>query len=166
MAFAAIPTMYAGVQFRSRLEARWAAFFDLWGARWDYEPIDLSGWIPDFIVDRCLLVEVKPCQSSADLEDHTAKIASANCAAAKPLRVYLLGSNPGAILAASPREISAGTWSSTAEDVPWHFPHRRARNCGCGGQCSMACPWMAEYGLAMVRRWKAAGNAVQYKRPR
>ena len=27
----AIPTTYAGVRFRSRLEARWAAFFDLCG---------------------------------------------------------------------------------------------------------------------------------------
>jgi hypothetical protein len=60
----AIPTKYAGVQFRSRLEARWAAFFDLLGWQWDYEPIDLAGYIPDFIVSRPLgvpfLAEVKP----------------------------------------------------------------------------------------------------------
>lgn len=29
--FAAIPTTYADVQMRSRLEAKWAAFFDLCG---------------------------------------------------------------------------------------------------------------------------------------
>lgn len=56
----AIPTKYAGVQFRSRLEARWAAMFDLLGWRWEYEPIDLDGYIPDFIVRGSLLVEVKP----------------------------------------------------------------------------------------------------------
>lgn len=59
----AIPTRYNGVQFRSRLEARWAAFFDLVGWKWDYEPIDLDGYIPDFIVtdpSRQFLVEVKP----------------------------------------------------------------------------------------------------------
>ena len=60
----AIPTMYAGVQFRSRLEARWAAFFDLLDWKWEYEPIDLNGYIPDFLVtppmDEPLLVEVKP----------------------------------------------------------------------------------------------------------
>lgn len=50
MTIAAIPTVYNGVQFRSRLEARWAAFFDLCGWRWDYEPLDLNGWIPDFAV--------------------------------------------------------------------------------------------------------------------
>jgi hypothetical protein len=58
----AIPTMYGGVQFRSRLEARWAAFFDIAGWRWQYEPIDLDGWIPDFRLCGKVpaLCEVKP----------------------------------------------------------------------------------------------------------
>lgn len=33
----AIPTVYNGVQFRSRTEARWAVFFDALGIRWFYE---------------------------------------------------------------------------------------------------------------------------------
>jgi hypothetical protein len=53
MMLTAIPTRYGGVQFRSRLEARWAAFFDLAGWRWQYEPIDLAGWIPDFRGPEC-----------------------------------------------------------------------------------------------------------------
>lgn len=60
---AAKPTIYAGVNFRSRLEARWAAFFDLCGWKWDYEPIDLKGWSPDFLIHTLIgdvLVEVKP----------------------------------------------------------------------------------------------------------
>lgn len=75
------PTKYRGVQFRSRLEARWAAFFDLIGARWEYEPIDLVGWTPDFLVTlpRCkrrgvecshvnqLYVEVKPGRTINEL---------------------------------------------------------------------------------------------------
>lgn len=40
-----------GIQFRSRLEARWAYIFDSMGWIWEYEPIDLNGYIPDFIVD-------------------------------------------------------------------------------------------------------------------
>lgn len=58
----AIPTRYASVQFRSRLEARWAAMFDLLGWSWEYEPIDLDGYIPDFVMQftRPVLVEVKP----------------------------------------------------------------------------------------------------------
>jgi hypothetical protein len=57
----AIPTVYAGVQFRSRLEARWAAFFDLLRWPWDYEPIDLEGYIPDFLIRarEPFIVEVK-----------------------------------------------------------------------------------------------------------
>ena len=33
-----IPTMYKGIKFRSRLEARWAVFFDTLGIEWEYEP--------------------------------------------------------------------------------------------------------------------------------
>jgi len=32
------PTKYAGITFRSRLEARWAVFFDALGISWEYEP--------------------------------------------------------------------------------------------------------------------------------
>lgn len=57
-----IPTLYKGVQYRSRLEAKWAAMFDLLGWRAEYEPFDLPGWIPDFalIGESTVLVEVKP----------------------------------------------------------------------------------------------------------
>lgn len=48
----AIPTVYKGVQFRSRLEAKWACFFDLCGWEWAYEPVDLPGYIPDFHIFR------------------------------------------------------------------------------------------------------------------
>lgn len=49
----AIETRYAGYLFRSRLEARWAVFFDALGIKWEYEPegYDLgeAGWyLPDF----------------------------------------------------------------------------------------------------------------------
>lgn len=63
MPIKAIPTKYAGQQFRSRLEAKWAAFFDAVGWEWEYEPIDLNGYIPDFIVTpnaEPVLIEVKP----------------------------------------------------------------------------------------------------------
>lgn len=59
----AIPTLYRGRQYRSRLEARWAAFFHLIGWETEYEPFDCEGWIPDFAIsclDGPLLVEVKP----------------------------------------------------------------------------------------------------------
>lgn len=51
----AIETRYRGYHFRSRLEARWAVFFDALGVRWEYEPegfILPSGewYLPDFRV--------------------------------------------------------------------------------------------------------------------
>lgn len=49
----AIQTSYKGYLFRSRLEARWAVFFDALGLNWQYEAegFDLgeAGWyLPDF----------------------------------------------------------------------------------------------------------------------
>lgn len=68
----AIETRYAGCRFRSRLEARWAVFFDHLGIRWDYEPEGYStpagGYLPDFMLhlpNERTLFEVKP-ESQAD----------------------------------------------------------------------------------------------------
>ena len=49
----AIETEYNGYGFRSRLEARWAVFFDTLGIRYEYEPegFVLSNgeqYLPDF----------------------------------------------------------------------------------------------------------------------
>lgn len=64
----AIETAYAGCRFRSRLEARWAVFFDALGIKWEYEPegfVLANGiwYLPDFYLPKfCggLWVEVKP----------------------------------------------------------------------------------------------------------
>lgn len=71
------PTEYKGVTFRSQLEARWAAYFDLCGIEWAYEPMLIkfggSGWLPDFSVSKngfTALVEVKPGNSYFDLEKY------------------------------------------------------------------------------------------------
>lgn len=62
----AITTRYKGFAFRSRLEARWAVFFDHLGIRWDYEPegYELGNglrYLPDFwLPDLKLWVEIKP----------------------------------------------------------------------------------------------------------
>lgn len=50
-----IQTYYKGYCFRSRLEARWAVFFDACGVKWEYEPegYDLGDgvlYLPDFLV--------------------------------------------------------------------------------------------------------------------
>lgn len=47
---AAIETAYAGHRFRSRLEARWARFFDAVGITWEYEPEHACRYLPDFVL--------------------------------------------------------------------------------------------------------------------
>jgi len=74
----AIPTVYKGRQYRSRLEAKWAAFFDLLGMRAEYEPMDLGTWSPDFLLGTSTLVEVKPIQT---FDDATADKMTAACEA-------------------------------------------------------------------------------------
>jgi hypothetical protein len=64
----AIETRYNGYRFRSRLEARWAVFFDAAGIPYEYEPegFFVGGWsektpyLPDFrLCNQNLWVEVK-----------------------------------------------------------------------------------------------------------
>lgn len=62
----AIETSYKGYKFRSRLEARWAVFFDALELRWQYEPegFELGGgfrYLPDFVLtSQRIYVEIKP----------------------------------------------------------------------------------------------------------
>lgn len=69
----AIETVYNGYKFRSRLEARWAVFFDSIGVEYEYEQEGFeleSGWyLPDFYLPfyKCF-VEIKPsyCKEEKD----------------------------------------------------------------------------------------------------
>lgn len=75
----AIETIYNGYKFRSRLEARWAVFFDAAGIKYEYEPegFDLGDgclYLPDFYLhdiggragENGLWVEVKGIMSHSD----------------------------------------------------------------------------------------------------
>lgn len=61
-----IETRYKCHLFRSRLEARWAVYFDSLGIKWIYEPEgyelpDGSRYLPDFYLpDHGLFAEIKP----------------------------------------------------------------------------------------------------------
>lgn len=70
MTIKAIETEYNGYKFRSRLEARWAVFFDALGVEYEYEPEGyeywetedgFTRWLPDFRLpkENNVLVEVK-----------------------------------------------------------------------------------------------------------
>jgi hypothetical protein len=71
-----IPTVYRGIRFRSRVEATYACFFDKLGWIWEYEPLDLAGYIPDFVLrfQKPLLVEIKGAFSIDQLDPFREKI--------------------------------------------------------------------------------------------
>lgn len=76
-AIQAIETRYGGIDFRSRLEARWAVFFTRLGMDWEYEPQGFivgctfgrpRPYLPDFYLRQLgLYLEVKPAR--ADVAD-------------------------------------------------------------------------------------------------
>jgi len=81
----AIETVYNGYRFRSRLEARWAVFFDTLGIKWEYEKegYELDGllYLPDFwLPEQDCWVEIKGENPTGSenlkaqlLADHTGK---------------------------------------------------------------------------------------------
>ena len=109
------PTIYSGVQFRSRAEARWAAFFDLLGWPWSYELLELPGYIPDFVVrvgKRSAIVEVKGGVASLEgLEVAKPKVEAAQ----PPHDLLLVGAEPFWSLPAEDGGVRIGwLWESTA----------------------------------------------------
>jgi hypothetical protein len=67
----AIETIYGGYRFRSRLEARWAVFFDHLGVPYEYEreAYDLDGvyYLPDFwLPEQEYWIEIKGRTPSAE----------------------------------------------------------------------------------------------------
>lgn len=87
----AIATAYRNFEFRSRLEAKYAIFFDACGWKWSYEPFDLPGWIPDFSIGYLpTLVEVKPFFHEGDFDEAKRKIVASGYTG----DVVLLGADP------------------------------------------------------------------------
>lgn len=71
-----IPTPYNGTIYRSRLEAKWAMLMHRMAWKAQYEPIDGSYYIPDFIVEGAnpIGLEVKPVIRWQELHEHTTKV--------------------------------------------------------------------------------------------
>lgn len=94
-----IETLYKGYRFRSRVEARWAVFFDTLGVRWEYEPegfeLEYAGrllrYLPDFWLPReRAWIEIKGAPPS---EPEVSKMHALALACDRPV-VCLVGS-PG-----------------------------------------------------------------------
>lgn len=90
----AIETVYNGYRFRSRLEARWAVFFDALGIKYEYEKegFDLgeAGWyLPDFFIPSAnLWVEIKGSNPSPEDLTKVAEFSKAS------QRIVLVTGNP------------------------------------------------------------------------
>jgi len=71
MQYKAIPTMFNGVLYRSKSEARLAVCFDAWGWDYTYEPEirSVPGFKPDFRIyhesGTIRIIEYKPCRPTA-----------------------------------------------------------------------------------------------------
>ncbi|MCK9194296.1 MAG: hypothetical protein M0P19_10540 [Nevskia sp.] len=73
--------IYNGLEFRTQLEAQWAAFFDLAKWKWWPNPTSVGNWRPDFKVafdcehsecndQHTLLISVLPADAVKDFDDH------------------------------------------------------------------------------------------------
>lgn len=173
-----IPTTYKSTRFRSRLEARWAAFFDLLGWSWVYEPFDTDGWIPDFLIEGAapLLIEVGPCIDRPDYEGKMDDGASRY----RDLPTLVLGVsptpafgtdwlNPGAGMLTHDGEWddtpAQGCWANCRTCAEPGVFHRdgsyRLRPCG-DGDGNNHLGMMPAADLTLY--WRRAGNDVQWMR--
>jgi hypothetical protein len=93
----AIETEYKGYRFRSRLEARWAVFFDCLGIKWEYEvegfDLHYNGkYLPDFHLSLDgSFVEIKP-MSPDGIDEALEKCAELSMALKKD--VWLIMGSP------------------------------------------------------------------------
>lgn len=107
----AIETKYKGYNFRSRLEARWAVFFDSLGIHWEYEMegFELSSgqrYLPDFYLpyfNNGIYVEVKPTKHYDDkaetfaLESGVPVLMAVGCPDLDIYKMFLVDKNSGNI---------------------------------------------------------------------
>ena len=80
-----IETRYAGYRFRSRLEARWAVYFDAMNISWEYEKegFDLGDeilYLPDFWLPQVKMwAEVKPEEFIEEEKEKCQRLANGTC---------------------------------------------------------------------------------------
>lgn len=175
----AIETLYKGAIFRSRLEARWAAFFDLVRWNWQYEPLDLNGYIPDFILQfyKPLLVEVKPELCQSGLFQHTHKIEASGWngrAMVLPAAPGFSGSDAGwdcCIGILSQEDPNGGMcWSDANFHKCCHCGNYSVHHALFGWICEVSGCYEGDHFLGRVelsnfqRMWNQAGSVVRWKR--
>lgn len=159
-----IPTDYAGTHFRSRLEARWAAFFDLVGWSWTYEPFDAEDYIPDFLIagDAPFLVEVGPCITELDYYEKSVKPQRIPQPPTLVIGVAatFAGRAAGLIVNDLPGLVSPTFWVRCGSKLSIFSGDNMTRPCGHRGRNGHALVWDHDELTAL---WRRAGNDVQWK---
>ena len=186
------PTIFENRQYRSILEAKWAAFLSLCGWEHEYEPVMLEGWIPDFAIwgatGNTIWVEVKPVVTFPN--DVAKKIEQGlpDTYRSRGDELLILGTKP------APRSLSAelevaphrlgwlarstpgmrgwewgdcifGHWSTAAQFGFCHSSDSsRDRITGTAGDKPIASHNTA--GNDLSRLWAEASNLVQWRSPR
>jgi hypothetical protein len=173
---AGIPTAFNGTRYRSRLEARWGAFFNL--LKWDahYEPFDLNGYIPDFILHgrkQRILVEVKPVASDDDVlfQMATEKIAKSGWKDDALIVSYFLPRHDD-----DPAIGWLGEYMDHCNDFCWALAPFTDADGGLGFCHEYQCycnritgvnehSYSLKSSAQIESRWLKAGNAVQWRAP-
>jgi len=174
----AIPTVYKGIEFRSRLEAKWAIVFDQLGWEYEYEPIDLKGYIPDFMLmlgRGQIIVEVKPAMTLDEMGDAAEKIERSGWQGEALIVGGRILHDWNAFGLLNENDHEQGVWWGAA--VPFwcaihdglgfshEFTSYGCRVCGHGdGDHHMTDPGAAN--LALIHAWNTATNAVKYQHGR
>lgn len=121
----AIETRYAGCRFRSRLEARWAVFFDRLNIPWEYEPqgyeLPSGRYLPDFYLPKqAAHFEVKGVAP----DDKYAELLADLVRATKQRLVLAVGSipNPDAYEVQAEGALGATFWMEIFDGRPVEGP--------------------------------------------
>jgi hypothetical protein len=173
--FRAIPTIYRGVQFRSRSEARWASLLDDLSVDWHYEPsgyeFDGVRYLPDFWLPNVLsrghpggvFFEVKVTYPTIE---ETRKAAGLAYGTGRPVIIVACGPSPPALeslveVVRTPQKawdddgVMLGMTPCGLLDVGYHACSVTYCHCGCGAidPCD---PRLTEVRIAFpnYRRWE------------
>lgn len=171
-----IPTMFHGIMYRSRLEAKWAAVFETINWPVTYEPFDLLGYVPDFVGEfgaSDLLIEIKPDISVSALDAAKRKIEQSGWSGEA-----LILSGRTEFFAVQPRigDFAEYVVGPDGSQHVWSDAFMfRCLNCGqmfaCGGE-SWRCRRCGAYegnahigdvGNDLEAAWCDAGNRVQWR---
>lgn len=136
---------YKGLEFRTKLLAQWAAFFDLAGWTWHVNPAPVGDWLPDFSVawpcghsecraQHSLLVSVLPVDRIAGISEH-------------PALQHRYAVEDGA---GRSRADAGAVFGTTPFASLWEMSH------GAGGGTGSVADWVSD----AAELWRRAGDLV------